>query len=249
MSLSPKKSGGFQMKRITVVCAVICLALLAVGPVAASDKPSIGVAEFKNDTAAAWWYGGAGNDLSGMLTNELAGTEKFRVVERSKLEHVLSEQDLGASGRVSKSSAAKIGKLTGAQYLVMGTVSAFTENASGGGGGIGFRGIHVGGSKKDAYMAIDLRVVDTETGEVAFTRTVEARASSYGISGSGYTHGLSGGLGKYENTPTGKAIRACLMEISDYLGCVMVDKDQCVADYKAKESKRREGTKKSIKLD
>ena len=50
------------MKRITVVCAVICLALLAVGPVAASEKPSIGVAEFKNDTSAAWWYGGAGNE-------------------------------------------------------------------------------------------------------------------------------------------------------------------------------------------
>src|SRR5436190_20611003 len=161
MSLSPKKSGGFQMKRITVVCAVICLALLAVGPVAASDKPSIGVAEFHNDTAASWWYGGAGNDLSSMLTNELSGTEKFKVVERAKLGHVLDEQDLGASGRVNKSSAAKVGKLTGAQYLVMGTVSAFTENSSGGGGGLNFKGFSLGGKKSDAYMAIDLRVVDT----------------------------------------------------------------------------------------
>jgi curli biogenesis system outer membrane secretion channel CsgG len=237
------------MRRYSSIFVAVIAPLFIVPALFAETKPRIGVAEFKNDTAAAWWYGGAGNDLSGMLTNELSGTEKFRVVERSKLEHVLSEQDLGASGRVSKGSAAKIGKLTGAQYLVMGTVSAYSENASGGGGGIGFRGIHLGGSKKDAYMAIDLRVVDTETGEVAFTRTVEARASSYGISGSGSTHGLSGGLGKYDNTPTGKAIRACLMEISDYLGCVMVDKDQCVADFKAKESKRREGTKKSIKLD
>ena len=64
-----------------------------------------------------------------------------------------------------------------------------------------------------------------------------------------FVKGLSGGLGKYENTPTGKAIRACLMEISDYLGCVMVDKDDCVAEYKAKESSRRDKTKKSIKLD
>jgi len=184
-----------------------------------------------------------------MLTNELAGTEKFRVVERSKLGHVLDEQDLGASGRVDKNSAAKIGKLTGARYLVMGTVSAFTENSSGGGGGLSFKGFSVGGKKSDAYMAVDLRVVDTTTGEVAFTRTVEARSTSYGIHGSGYVNGLSGGLGKYENTPTGKAIRACLMEITDYLGCVMVDKDDCVAQYKAKESSRREKTKKSIKLD
>jgi curli biogenesis system outer membrane secretion channel CsgG len=60
---------------------------------------------------------------------------------------------------------------------------------------------------------------------------------------------MSGGLGKYEKTPTGKAIRACLMEITDYLGCVMVDKDSCVEDYKAKETTRRENTKKSIKIE
>jgi len=99
-------------------------------------------------------------------------------------------------------------------------------------------------------MAVDLRVVDTTTGEVSFTRTVEARSSSYGMHGSGYVGGgLSGGLGKYEKTPAGKAIRACLMEITDYLGCVMVDKGSCVDEYKAKEAKRREKTKSSIKLD
>jgi curli biogenesis system outer membrane secretion channel CsgG len=228
---------------------LVALGVFVCSAAFASNKPSIGVAEFRNDTAAGWWYGGAGNDLSSMLTNELSGTEKFHVVERAKLGHVLDEQDLGASGRVNKGSAAKIGKLTGAKYLVMGTVSAFTENSSGGGGGLSFKGFSVGGKKSDAYMAVDLRVVDTTTGEVAFTRTVEARSTSYGIHGSGYVKGLSGGLGKYENTPTGKAIRACLMEISDYLGCVMVDKDDCVAEYKAKESSRREKTKRSIKLD
>lgn len=234
--------------RFPKVAVAICLLFVA-SVCLAGSKPSVGVAEFRNDTSAGWWYGGAGSDLSSMLTNELAGTEKFKVVERSKLGHVLDEQDLGASGRVNKATAAKVGKLTGAQYLVMGTVSAFTENSSGGGGGLSFKGFSVGGKKNDAYIAIDLRVVDTTTGEVEFTRTVEARSTSYGISGSGSVKGLSGGLGKYENTPTGKAIRACLMEISDYLGCVMVDKDDCVAEYKAKESSRRDKTKKSIKLD
>ena len=227
----------------------VLVILLVTVPLFAEEKPRIGVAEFTNDTSAAWWYGGAGRDLSGMLTNELASGEKFRIVERSKLEHVLNEQDLGASGRVERSTAAKIGKMTGAKYLVMGTVSAYDEKSSGMGGGLNFRGYSLGGNKHDAYMAIDLRVVDTTTGEIVHTRTIEAKASSYGVHGSGYVGGLSGGLGKYENTPAGKAIRACLMEISDYLGCVMVDKDSCVDEYKAKEGARREKTKKSIKLD
>jgi hypothetical protein len=56
-------------------------------------------------------------------------------------------------------------------------------------------------------------------------------------------------LGKYENTQDGKAIRAVLMEISEYLGCAMVDQDSCMSEYAAKEKSRRDKTKKAIKLD
>lgn len=235
------------MKLRPMVC-VVALIVFSL-PLVAAEKPRIAVADFTNDTSAAWWYGGAGRDLSGMLTNELAATEKFRVVERKQLGKVLDEQDLAASGRVSAKSGAKTGKLTGAGYLVMGTVSSYSENRSGLGGGLSLKGFSVGGRKDDAYIAIDVRVVDTTTGDVEFTRTVEARSTSYGVRGSGHIGGLSGGLGKYENTPAGKAIRACLIEVSEYLSCVMVDQDGCMDDYKAADSARRQKTKKAIRPD
>jgi curli biogenesis system outer membrane secretion channel CsgG len=225
----------------------ILLTLIAGSAFAA--KPVLGVAEFKNETNASWWYSDVGKDLSGMLTNELAGTGKFKVVERSKLDAVLDEQDLADSGRISKKTGAQIGKLTGAQYLVVATVSAFDTQSRGTGGGVSFRGISVGGKKEDAYIAIDLRVIDTTTGEIEFTRTIEARASSSGVSLGVYRGGFGGNLGKYENTPTGKAIRAMIMEISEYLGCAMVDQDDCMDAYNAKEQSRRDKTKKAIKLD
>jgi curli biogenesis system outer membrane secretion channel CsgG len=234
------------MKRIPAISLLLLLCAFAL---AAEERPRIGVAEFTNDTSAAWWYGGAGRDLSSMLTNELASTDKFKIVERSKTAYVLDEQDLGNSGRVSKKTAAKMGKMTGAQYLVVGTVSAFEQNVSGGGGGLSLKGFSLGGKKEEAYIAIDLRVIDTTTGEIEHTRTIEARSTSYGIAGSGHVGGLSGGLGKYEKTPAGKAIRACLVEITEYLECVMVDQDSCAQEYKAKDKSRREKTKKSIKLD
>jgi curli biogenesis system outer membrane secretion channel CsgG len=215
----------------------------------AAGKPVMAVTEFRNDTSAAWWYGGVGSDLAGMLTNELAGTGKFKMVEREKLDAVLDEQDLADSGRVSKKSGAKIGKLTGAQYLVIATLSAFESDVKGTGGGLSFRGISVGGKKEDAYLAVDLRVIDTTTGEVEFTRTIEARASSGGLAVGVYRGGFGGNLSKYEKTPTGKAIRAVIMEISEYLSCAMVDKGDCLAEYQAKEGARREKTKKAIKLD
>ena len=232
-------------KKIVLVLSL----LLLVSTSAFAAKPVLGVAEFTNETSAGWWYGGVGRDLADMLTNELVGTEKFKVVERAKLGPVLEEQDLAASGRVSKSTGAKIGKLTGAQYLVLANLSAFEENVKGTGGGVSFRGISVGGKKEDAYLAVDLRVVNTTTGEVEFTRTVEARASSGGLNVGLYRGGFGGNLGKYEKTPTGKAIRAVIMEISEYLACAMVDQDDCIAEYKAKEGARREKTKKAIKLD
>jgi curli biogenesis system outer membrane secretion channel CsgG len=233
------------MRKSVFICTAILLFSL---PLFAAD-PAIGVSEFTNRTSASWWSGGVGDDLAGMLSNELAATEKFRVVERSKLNAVLDEQDLAESGRINKATRAKIGKVTGAKYLVFATVSAFENDVKGGGGGISFRGINVGGKKEDAYIAVDLRVVDTDTGDIAFSRTVEARASGGGVNLGLYRGGFGGNLNKYEKTPTGKAIRGVIIEIAEYLSCAMVEKGSCLDEYAAKESSRKEKTKKSIKLD
>ena len=215
----------------------------------AGSKPVIAVAEFKNETSANWWSSDVSTDLAGMLSNELSSTGKFRLVERKKLGAVLDEQDLAASGRVSKSTGAQLGKLTGAQYVIVATVSAFDSKTRETGGGLSFRGISVGGKSEDAYIAVDLRVVDTTTGEIAYSRTVEARASGGGMAVGVYRGGFSGQLANYVNTPTGKAIRGVIMEISDYLGCAMVDQDDCMSEYAQKEQSRKAKTKKSIRLD
>jgi curli biogenesis system outer membrane secretion channel CsgG len=233
------------MRRLALAILVVALFPLA----SFAEKPRLAVVDFKNDTSAGWWYGGAGRDLAGMLTNELASDEKFRLVEREKLNAVLDEQDLASSGRVSKGTAAKFGKMTGAQYIVTGTVSAYEEKTEGGGGGLSFHGIALGGKKDDAYIAIDVRVVDTTTGEVVHTRTVEARSTNYGMAVGASRGGFSGGLSKYSNTPAGKAIRACLIEVSEYLGCVMVDQGDCMTEYSAKEKARRNKTKGAVKIE
>jgi curli biogenesis system outer membrane secretion channel CsgG len=216
---------------------------------ASADKPVMGVAEFSNTSGAAWWRGGVGWELSGMLTNELSNSKKFKMVERATLEPVLREQNLTADGRVSKGTAAKIGSLTGAQYLVMGTVSAYEANVESSGGGISFSGISIGGNKKKAYIAVDLRVVDTTTGEISFTRSVEARTGGFGINLGMFKSGFGGALKNEKKTPAGKAIRAVMVEIVDYLSCAMVDKGGCMDEFDAKEAKRKESLKSTIQLD
>ncbi|HEX7915163.1 CsgG/HfaB family protein [Rudaea sp.] len=235
-----------------VMAAAIALACVAGGgsAFAAGDgRPAIGVAEFKNESGAGWWRGGVGWELSGMLSNELSSSGDFRVVERNKLEKVLEEQNLAASGRIAPGTGAKIGKVTGAQYLVMGTVTSYEENTSDTGGGLSFRGIGLGGKSSEAYLAVDVRVVDTTTGDIAYSRTIEGRSKGGGMSVGIFRGGFGGSLAHEEKTPAGKAIRAALVEITDYLDCVMVKKDGCVAEYRGKEQKRRDSNKKALKLD
>ncbi len=217
----------------------------------ADEKPRIGVLRFTNHTSAGWWSGSMGTDLQDMLASELASTKAFQVLERKEINAVMGEQDLGASGRIDPKTRAKMGKIKGAKYLVAGTVSAFEENTSGTGGGIGIMGFHIGGSKGKAYMAVDLKVIDTETGEIVDNRTIEATSEKTGLSLGGGIAGIYGNLGKHEKTPTGKAIRACIIEISEYLECSMTKgkDDPCMQTYAAKDTKRRDKTKKSIELE
>ncbi|HZP68016.1 MAG TPA: CsgG/HfaB family protein [Rudaea sp.] len=236
------------MKKRLLGLALV-LAGAAAGSAYAAGGPTIGVAEFTNQTSAGWWSGGVGWELSSMLSNELSSSGAFRVVERQKLQNVLEEQNLGASGRVASGTSAKIGKLTGAQYLVTGTVSAYQENTSSTGGGFAIKGIGLGGKQSEAYLAIDLRVINTTTGDIDFSRTVEGRSKSSGVAVGISRGSFSGNLAHEENTPAGKAIRAALVEASEYLECVMVKKDSCIADYNAKEQKRRDSDKKALKLD
>jgi len=225
-------------------------AMLAIAPASLAAKPVLGVAEFTNETAAGWWGGGIGWELSGMLSNELSNTGDFRVVERANLEPVIREQDLSAAGRLAPETAARLGEMTGAQYLVTGTVSAFEANTSNTGGGLSFGGISIGGSKGEAYMAVDLRVIDTTTSEVVHSRTIEGRASDSGISLGIFKSGFGGRLKSENKTPTGKAIRAALVEASDYLVCVMVTQTQrCIDEFGAKEQKRRDSLKDTLNLD
>jgi curli biogenesis system outer membrane secretion channel CsgG len=232
------------------IALIFAVAIFAGVLPALAEKPVLAVAEFKNQaTGVYWWNSGVGWDLSGMLTNELVGTGAFTAVERNKLESVLAEQDLADYGRVKPGTGAKIGQLTGADYIVLATVTSFEGGAEKTGGGVSFRGIRVGGKKQDAYLAVDLRVVNSTTGEIEYVRSVEARASSKGVNVGVYRGGFGGNLEKEKNTPVGKAIRAVVIEISDYLDCAMVRQDGCMAEYDAKEQGRRQRTKDSIKLD
>jgi len=234
--------------KIYLIVLVLACTLLP-GLALAKDKPVIGVVEFSNDTSAGWWGNGVGRDLAGMLTNELASSKAFKVIERSRLESVIEEQNLSASGRVSSKNSAKIGKLLGAQYMVVGTVTSYEEDTSDSGGGISFKGFSVGGNRSRASLSVDIRVIDTTSGEISYSRTVEGSSKGGGLRLGAYRGGFGGTLNNQKKTPAGKAIRAALIETSDYLECAMVKKNRCLKKFDDREDRRREKSRSALDLD
>jgi TolB-like protein len=63
--------------------------------------------------------------VAGMIISEMAMNPAVRVVERDALQKLIEEQNLGASGRMEPQTAAKIGKLVGARYVVTGVFIDF----------------------------------------------------------------------------------------------------------------------------
>ncbi|WEN14842.1 CsgG/HfaB family protein [Rhodanobacter sp. AS-Z3] len=238
--------------RTSLLGAALALALTIGGAALAREAPTMTVAviDFTNQTSSAnWWNGDVGNQLADVLSNELSATGDFKVVERQKIDAVLAEQDLAASSRMRPGSTPHTGNVTGAQYLVTGSVAAYTEDTSNTGGGVNIAGFRVGGGKSEAYIAIDLRVIDAETSEVVYSRTVEGHSSSGGVNLRGFVSGVGGDFAHNKKTPASKAVRAALIEASDYLDCVMVKRDGCEANYQKKEQHRRDNDKKVLDLD
>lgn len=225
------------------------------------QKITISVPNFKNESSWWWWNSGTSQQLADALSNELNSTGNFTVVERQKLDEVLSEQELAELGLVKPKTAAKKGELTGAKYIIVGKVTSYEENvtneSNGRNTGFNFGIFSVGNnsskSQQQAYVAIDLRVVDSTTGEVVYSRTVEGRATDESESSSnsfgilGYSN--SSNNQKASKAPVGKALRAGLIEITNYLSCVMVEKDSCLSEFEAKEQRRRQNTLDVLELE
>jgi len=175
---------------------------------------------------AAKCSGAIGDGLRAMLISGLFKTNRFVVLGgREELEEIRSEIDLGQSGYVKQEQAPQAGGWESADIIILGAVTAFEPKAGGIGGGLGgllpgFLGA-IRLSKNDAYISMDLRIVDVRTRRIINTTTVDGKATSFSIGGLGAGWGgagiLGGALEVYKNTPMEKAIRVMIENAVNYI--------------------------------
>ncbi len=160
------------------------------------EKPRIAVLDFEyssisNPNILGVITGGA-KGVSDILVNKLVEGGKYRVIERSQLEAILKEQNLGISGRVDASTAAQIGRILGVEAVIMGSITQFDLQQKN--SGFNVFGIGVGGDDTDAYVKLNLRIVNTTTAEIILAIEGSGNASQsdnqvevYGVGGGSST--------------------------------------------------------------
>ena len=184
---------------------------------ARADQKSLAVMKFTTTAGGggSYWYNASwdlGDGMAEMLATALVETGKFKILERQQIHDVLGEQDLGDSGRVDPATAAKIGKILGARYLVYGTVNEFEYSKAGGGGGVRIGGFRVGADEAKAHVGMDIRIVDAVTSEILFSTrsTADAKRSGFKVGYSGSDFGAD--LGTFKTTPLGEATRNAIQD-------------------------------------
>lgn len=143
-----------QAIALTIV-ALVATGSVSVGSLRAQDLPTVAVLDFSSfmmgDAGAAVNLGKA---ITAMLVTEFSQRDGIQVIERAQLNDMLREQDLVLSGRVDESSAIEIGKLLGAQYVLLGQASSIADN-----------------------LRMDIRAVDVETSEIVAVLKMSDRTS------------------------------------------------------------------------
>lgn len=146
-----------------------CLALLAAAIVSAvvsgvvPGTPAAHAARQRMRVAVMDFTNAAGDDLAhlgkglqSMLTTDLAEVEDFELVERARLGDIRAELDLARSKLIDKKTAVRIGKLSGASHLIVGTYTVVGDR-----------------------MRIDTRMFAAESGKILLTAKVEGKKDDF----------------------------------------------------------------------
>lgn len=184
----------------------------------ASAKPTLAVVEFETRPQISR---DAGRELSEILVNELLETNRFTVVDRARTNKVVTEQRDVLVGLIDPAKGAEVGRMIGAQYLIIGSVTEFKEDKAGGFGPIGKILPTQISNKVANYRALvkfNLQVINSTTGEIAFSKPFEKDVKTAGLSGSGAVFDLPKFESKAMQDAVAQAMKDAVAALVEKLG-------------------------------
>lgn len=196
-------------------------------------KARVAVAQFGATDRFASVYGGwnIGGGLAAQLVTSLIDSNRAVVVERAILSKVLIEQELGQNRLSSAFTQTPSGQLLGVDYLIVGEVTEFEEQQMGGGAALSIMksfGPKISGQATAAHVGMDLRVIDTRTGEILCSHRAQGRAWEKALSTKIDYKFIEFGGDMFHKTPLGIATRRA---INDALQFILEVIDKKTAEF------------------
>jgi len=155
----------------------ICL-FIGTLPAQAQLKKRVAVSRFEDRSGSG--YHSLGEGVADMLVTALVKSGKFAVIERQEIERIIKEQQFGTSFMVTPETAPKVGQLLGAELFIVGSITEFGQKKSNISGGMSILGGGI--STKQSRAVIDIRLINTSTGEIVAAESEEGTESTTGIS-------------------------------------------------------------------
>ncbi|HPT87761.1 MAG TPA: CsgG/HfaB family protein [Bacillota bacterium] len=200
----------------------LILITMLLGPVlfpafAEDTRYRVAVLPFDDGSIEHWWGKNwdVGKGVADELITELLKIGRFRLIEREKIDKILSEQDFGQQGRVDQRTAAKIGKILGAQYLIMGKVTEFSTNSTG--GAVSVRNYALGIKTHTARVELDARLVDTTTSEIITAANGVGERKQSNLAMAIKWNIIAFGSNEFKQTNLGLALRDAVISVAQQL--------------------------------
>ena len=209
------------MRKVISFSAILCIALFSLSIMNAAFyqemqfKKRVAVLTFedKTDHRYHWWSGQpVGEGMSDMLVTALVKSGRYSVIERQEIDKIMQEQSLAQTGVVTQESAAKVGQMLGVELAVFGAVTEFGWSEGNVGGALKQQGFGLGVKTTAATVAIDIRFVNTSTGEILGAESVRKQESKKGLSISTQKFDFDN-REKFDESMVGKACRAAIDEV------------------------------------
>ncbi|MDR3230933.1 MAG: hypothetical protein LBT65_05805 [Synergistaceae bacterium] len=139
---------------------LLCVLL---GRAEAADKMRIGVMGFQSKVESV--SDKQAEIITDVFIRGLSNSKSITIYEREQLESMVGREiRLGMSGLIDPATAVEVGRLGGIQYILTGAVTELSQKVSG--ATIPLFGVGIGGGSHQAKAVIDIRIIDTTTGEI-----------------------------------------------------------------------------------
>lgn len=191
-------------KAIILFMAIAMLAATAALAAPASVKQRVAVLEFEDQSPNSYW--GAGKGVADIITTKLLKTGQYEIIERTRLDDILAEQGLNASGILDSSTAVQAKMIKGVEVLIFGSVTKFNVKDM----SVGIGRFRVG--KSDAEVEIQLRMVDATTGSIMMAESANAKSTVPSVEVWGRVN-LDFNSSNFEQSCLGKATHKCVDQL------------------------------------